>query len=371
MKADADISTRGAAARPWWRDPRWWRLAAATYAIAAASGYLFARLGVPLPWMLGPFFICGAISASGRELAVVPYGRETGQLMVGLTVGLRFTPATLLATLSLLPAMLLATLYVMVYTMAASFFFRPMAGVDRATAFFATAAGGVADMALVARQRGGDAAAVAIVHALRVSLTVAIVPILVVTLGTPGTAPDTAAAGGQGLIWLAFAIAGAVLCVQILKQKTALPNPWLVGPMFFGILLGATGMLVLAVPPIVIIVAQILLGTWLGCRFRREVLITLPRVAIAGVAASLFMMIAAFIGALALAGTTSLSVSTAFLALAPAAVTEMVITAKAMHLDAEIVTAFHVMRIFIVCSTILLTCRLHEYLQGAADASRI
>jgi hypothetical protein len=42
-----------------------------------------------------------------------------------------------------------------------------------------------------------------------------------------------------------------------------------------------------------------------------------------------------------------------------------------MHLDAEIVTAFHVMRIAIVCSTVLLVFKVYTQLQGASDGSRL
>lgn len=349
---------------PWWRDVDWWRRAALTYTLALAGGGLAAALGMPLPWMLGPFFFCGLAAALGARLGAVPLGRELGQLAVGLAVGMRFTPATLVATLSLMPAMLGATVYVVAYTMIGALLFRPLAGVSPSTAFFATAAGGVADMAVVAREKGADAAAVTIVHALRVSCTVAIVPILAVTYGREGDAVVPAAASVGSVLLLPVLVVAGLGAVWLLK-RTPLPNPWLVGPMFLSIGLSASGLMQVAVPGALIVLAQLLIGTWLGCRFRREVVVTLPRVALAGVAVALFMILAAFGGAEILALATGLPLTTAFLALAPAAVTEMVLTAKAMQLDAEIVTAFHVMRIFLVCSTVLAVYRLYNLLRGA------
>lgn len=338
-----------------------WSLAALlalTYAIALVGGWIASRLGLPLAWMLGPFFACGLVSVLGVSLRALPFGRQMAQITIGLGIGLRFTSATLLATLLLTPSMLAATIYVIGYTMLAAALFGPLAGVNRTTAFFATAAGGVADMALIARDRDGDAASVGIVHALRVSMTVAIIPLLVVSFGQPGEVPAEAPALDLSALWLfpAFA-AGAFLAWLV--QKTSLPNPWLVAPMFLGIVLGATGTLSVAVPSMAIVVAQLLLGTWLGCQFRRELLLALPRVAMAGIAVSLFMISAAFVGALALSGLTGLSLATSFLSLAPAAVTEMVLTAKIMHLDPEVITGFHVMRIFIICSTALLVYRVY------------
>jgi hypothetical protein len=360
-----------AAATPWWRDGSWWLRCVLAYAAAVAGGFVARQLAVPLPWMLGPFFVCGVLSAYGVRLAFMPMGREFAQMAVGLAVGLRFTPATLVATASLLPVMLLGTLYIMLFTFLAALIFRPLAGVDRTTAFFATAAGGVADMAIVARARGGDSSAVALVHALRVSTVVAIVPVLVITFGAPGSAPDTSAGGEElNLLLLGLVLVAAYIAARLLKH-TPLPNPWLVGPMLLGVVLGASGLLSLAVPPIMIIIAQVALGTWLGCQFKREVLLSVPRVAVAGLAVSLFMILAAVLGAFVMAATTDLPITTSFLSLAPAAVTEMVITAKVMHLDAEIVTAFHIMRVVIICSTVLLVFKIYSHLTGAPHGSGI
>ena len=118
------------------------------------------------------------------------------------------------------------------------------------------------------------------------------------------------------------------------------------------------------VPAGLIVAAQIMLGTWLGCQFRRELLAALPRVSAAAVVVSLFLIGCAAAGALALAALTGLPYTTSFLSLAPAAVTEMVLTAQVMHLQAEIVTAFHVMRIAVVSSTVLLVFKLYMVLRG-------
>jgi uncharacterized protein len=42
----------------------------------------------------------------------------------------------------------------------------------------------------------------------------------------------------------------------------------------------------------------------------------------------------------------------------------MVLTAQVMHLEAEVVTAFHVLRIAVVSSTVLLVFKLYLKLKG-------
>lgn len=345
------------------RSPRWWGVLVLTYAVALLAGSLASFINMPLPWMLGPFFVLAALSVAGFQFALMPFGRELGQVAIGIAVGMRFTPAVLAATASLLPAMVGATLYVIAFTMLAAFIFKPLARVDDVTAFFATAAGGVADMATVAKDYGGAPGSVAVVHAMRVSGVVALVPFLVVLFGRPGNAEMTSSAASSNLLLVLLVLVLGFLTARLLKP-TPLPNPWLVGPIFMGIILGVSGLLVVKVPALLIIVAQVMLGTWLGCQFRRDLLAALPRVSAAAIIISLFMIGCAAAGALALTAATGLPYTTSFLSLAPAAVTEMVLTAQVMHLEAEIVTAFHVMRIAVVSSTVLLVFKLYMMLKG-------
>ena len=342
----------------------------ATYALSSIAGYLATLIHLPLPWMLGPFFACGAVSAFGTRLAFLPMGRELGQVAIGLAVGMRFTPAILAAMVTLLPAMLVATAYVVAFTVVAALIFARLAAVDRTTAFFATAAGGVADMAVVAQQQGGNPNAVAIVHALRVSGVVSLVPILAVMFGSAGHIAPHIEDMTRSLPLLIVALVAGYGVARLLKP-TPLPNPWLVGPIFLGLVLSSGGVISLAVPGLLIVIAQIAIGTWLGCQFKREIIVTLPRVAAAGAAIALFMIAAAAVGAFVLQAATNLPYTTGFLALAPAAVTEMVLTAQYMQLDAELVTAFHIMRIAVVSSTILPVFKLYMKLQGGCDGSRL
>jgi uncharacterized protein len=345
-----------------YRQPRWWGLLVLTYAIATAAGFLADVVNMPLPFMLGPFFALAAFSIMGFESALVPMGRELGQVAIGVAVGMRFTPAVLATMAGLLPAMIAGTLYVIAFTMVAAFLFKPLAKVDNVTAFFATAAGGVADMATVAKEYGGAAGSVAVVHALRVSGVVAIVPFLVVIFGEHGTAPDAASAGSNWLL-VGLSLLLGYLMARLLKP-TPLPNPWLVGPILMGIIIGVLGLYTVTIPPTLIVIAQIMLGTWLGCQFKRDLLAALPRVTFAAVLVSIFMIGCAAFGALVLTLTTDLPFTTSFLSLAPAAVTEMVLTAQVMHLEAEVVTAFHVLRIAVVSSTVLLVFKLYLKLKG-------
>lgn len=327
-----------------------------SYAFATLVGYGATFAGIPLPWMIGPFLVFAFLSAGGVTAPLVPHGRELAQVAIGLAIGLRFTPPVIATTFALLPEMIGAAIYLLIATTLAAFLFRKLAGVDPITAFFATAAGGVADMAHVAQSYGGAPTSVAVVHALRVSLVVAIAP-LVAMSAADNLDQVPLPYDGNALV-LAGALIFAYLGAVALKP-TPLPNPWLVGPILAGCLLGVAGADMVVVPPLLITAAQIVLGVWLGCQFRRELLSMLPRVTVSGIVTGLFLIGTALFGAVLLSSISGLPFITAFLSTAPAAVTEMVLVAKVMHLDVEIVAAFHVIRILVVSTTVLWVYRLY------------
>lgn len=315
-------------------------------ALGVGGGALAAAFQVPLGWLIGAMLACAAGAAFAPPLAVPPFAREAAQALVGLGIGLKLTASVLGQAAALVPAILGATLYVVALSFASAALLRRMAKLDGPTAFLATAAAGVTEMAVLARRRGADDRAVALVQAQRVSIIVLIVPALVVLFGggRSGAAADPALGGGALLVL----VAAAVLAAMGMARLRGVPNPWLFGPLLAGgAYAGATGAGG-SMPGWVLVGAQVVLGTVLGCRFDREALARAPRVAAAGAIVALALIAASLLAALALRPLTGLPVATGVLAVAPAGLAEMVLTAKSLDLDAVAVTAFHLARIVLV-----------------------
>jgi uncharacterized protein len=328
----------------------------------AAAGKL---LSIPLPFLLGPLIACAVLTASGVALEAFPLGREAGQVVVGLGIGLRFVPAVLASIVTLLPMMVVATLLTIASTLLAAVILRRLGRVDTRTAFFATAAAGLAEMAIVAHQKGADGSSVAVVHLLRVTTIVTAIPLLATLVGTEGAILPPAIALEREALSLAilFSIAAAA---AFLAKPLRVPNSWLLVPAAIGAAVAASGLGPYAVPPLLLIAAQIAIGISLGCRFRRTLVARLPRVTLAGVVTTAVLIAAAAAIAWLVAWTTGLPYVTSLLAVAPAGVTEMGLTATAMHLDATTVTAFQLMRIAVVTTSILFVCGLFEALMRRA-----
>ncbi|WP_162939746.1 AbrB family transcriptional regulator [Neorhizobium sp. NCHU2750] len=337
---------------------------------AGACGALLAKLvGVPLPFLLGPLVFGAAATLAGAPVLTVPYGRQIGQVVVGVSIGLRFIPSVAVATLTLIPVMVAVTVLVIVATSIAALLLMRLGGVDRETAFFATAAAGLAEMAVVAQNKGANPDIVAVVHLIRVTSIVTSVPILLAIFGHPGDVPPVAVPLAAELLPLAGLLVVSGIAAYLVAPF-GMPNTWLLIPTLIGALVALSGFGPFAVPKLLLNLAQIVIGTWIGCRFRREIVARLPRVSLAAVATTAFLLASAALIASLVCWMTGLPFSTAFLSISPAGVTEMVLTATAMHLDAATVTGFQIMRIAVVMTTIPLVFRLFAYL-SAPDADRI
>jgi membrane AbrB-like protein len=336
--------------------------------LALAGGFAASHLKVPLAWVLGPLVFCAAASLAGLTLRPIPGAREGGQVIIGLAIGLRMTPAVVAATMSLVPAMVVGTFYVIAITTVAAFGLRISGQVDRKTAFFATSAAGMVEMAVLAHKLGGDPRVVSIVHAIRVASIVLVVPPLVFAFGMEGNVEQAAIAPLAPPLILAGLAAVACALVYV-TRVLHFPSPWFTGPILAGI--GAAALLdPISVPWTLFIAAQMTIGIALGCRFDRALLKRLPRVVVSALALSAVLVLASALGAIGLSAVSGLSLATSFLSIAPAAAAEMVLTAGIMHLDTTSVTAFHIVRIALINATALVTYKLYDRIADWLDSRK-
>ncbi|MFW5835062.1 MAG: AbrB family transcriptional regulator, partial [Pseudomonadota bacterium] len=158
-------------------------------AAAALGGLLLDRANVPLAWLLGALFAVAAMGLSGLPTRVPILLRRVGQTIVGVAVGLYVTREVALELVGLAPAMIAAALASMAASVVISRWLVHHTGIDGTTAYFASLPGGVAEMSVLAQQRGGEAALVALAQSLRVVAVVILLPPAMLLLGTVGEPP--------------------------------------------------------------------------------------------------------------------------------------------------------------------------------------
>lgn len=318
-----------------------------TLAIGGAGGFLLHLLHVPLAWLLGSLAAVAAAGLSGFALAVPPGGRQLGQLLLGGAIGLTFTPEVAEVVAAYAPVMVIAALLSILYGVVAAYSLRRTARVDDATAFFSSVPGGVAEMSILAERHGGHTAPVSLAQSLRILCVVITIPPAITLLGLTGVDPFQPSTlgfdlmGFAALITLSLAGGGAL-------AWTGIPNAWLLGPMAVALLVTVTESDLSSMPTALLNLSQVLIGSTLGMRYRRDRLLALRRFLPPAILSTIVLVGLNVVTGAVIGELVGLPVPTMALAVSPGGMAEMSITAKILHLGVPVVAAFHVARIFLV-----------------------
>ncbi|MCU0764957.1 MAG: AbrB family transcriptional regulator [Burkholderiaceae bacterium] len=335
----------------------------ATLAAALAGALLAAWLRLPLPWFTGPLLTLAAANMAGARLPCLPHARDGGQWIIGIALGLYFTPAVAREILRLAPWIAVNIGFVWLLGLAGAWLLHRLSGEGAATCFFAAQIGGASEMATQAERNGGRIDRVAAAHSLRIMMVALIVPFVLQWLGVRGVdaaLPATAAFDPMGLALLgALAAAGAVVLVRL-----GVPNPWMLGPLLVVAATTAQGIAFSALPGPVSNAGQLLIGIALGTRFTPEFFRAAPRYLAAVAAVTLLLLGLSALFGWWLAGAAMLAVPTAIVATTPGGIGEMAITAKVLQLGAPVVSAFHAIRMATVVLTVGPMYRLVRLLQA-------
>lgn len=334
--------------------------------IASIFGaYLAQYLGIPLPWTLGPLLIIAALRLLNAPVSSASPLRNFGQWVIGLTLGLYFTPHVLgiLAThwFAMLAGLLLALLLAAYGTVLLLKFGK----VDLKTAWFSSAIGGANEMAVLAERHGVRPDLVASAHTVRVILVVLAVPFACQFFNVSGvdsTVFEVKEFSVKGLMLLG----GLTVLGGFIAHYFKIPNAWVLGPMFVAMLLTINQIHLSIVPTELSKVAQLCIGWSLGDRFRPGFFKKAPQFLFYVVVFSATALFIAFGFALLLDHFIDLPLSSLAVSVAPGGIAEMAITAKVLQLGVPLVTAFQVSR---MVGVVLLTGPLYEHVVSKFDKS--
>ena len=317
-------------------------------AIGAAGGLLFFLLHLPLPWMLGAVTACMTAAIMGHPVLPPNRIRPATVAVIGVMLGARFTPDLLALAGAWTVSLTLLSVYMLCVSAVTVPYYRFAAKADWQTAYLAGMPAGLTEMVELGEEKGADVKAIILAHTLRIVITVALVAIWfrliegrnVGAMPDFGSAPLTAL---DAVLLLLCAVAGAWI-----GKLLRFPAPAFMGPLAASAILHATGVTASAPPALIVIAAQIILGTLLGCRFIGVRPIVLAHAAWLSLWATLATLFIALAFAALIHNVVGVSTDQVILALAPGGLTEMGLIALAINADVAFVALHHVARILIV-----------------------
>lgn len=327
---------------------------------ALLAAQLCVWLRTPIPWMLGPLLVTAVASVVGAPTRSSNALRNGGQWVIGVVLGLYFTPQVGALVLSLWWAIALAVVWALVMGAGFGVWLRRRHAAEfvhlpprawHATSYFASAIGGASEMTLLSERHGARTDLVAAAHSVRLVTVVLSVPFAMqwaqshwgLQLDTR-LLPGPSATHWPGLLWLGVATAGGALIMTWLNRA----NPWFMGALLVSMAMTLGGFDSTAVPVYLSNAAQLVIGVSLGVRFQREFAHTAPRWLFSVSLGTLLMMLMSLGFGLLLAKATGLHPATLILGTTPGGIAEMAITAKVLQLGVPVVTAFQVCRLVAV-----------------------
>lgn len=320
-------------------------------AIAFIGAHLAEWLHLPLPWLLGPLFITALLKINHAPIECHHSARNIGLSILGLTLGLYFTPQMIQLIASQWHILLLGLLFALSLGGVGSVILYRWGKVDFKTAWFASAIGGANEMSNLAEYYQARVDKVASAHTLRVLMVVVTIPFFYQFMGWHGIDHTTmnhhTDVNGYGLVLLIF-LAYLSSCIF---QYYKLPNPWTFGPLLAAILLTTQDIHLSAIPTSILHLGQVLLGWSLGNKFKPDFFKTAPHYLTVVALSNLAALLLTALFACSISFWTNIPLPTLGLSLSPGGVAEMALTANILQLGVPIVTAFHVVRMIGVLGT--------------------
>ncbi|RYG91499.1 AbrB family transcriptional regulator [Loktanella sp. IMCC34160] len=319
--------------------------------VGAAAGWTANRLGLPLPWMLGPMIANTLLSILKAPVAAPAGLRPFVIPVIGVLLGSTISAEILgrLGEWALTVAVMLPFLAV---AAAGSYFvYRRIGGYDPVTAYFSAMPGGLNEMLIMGAASGGVEKRIALAHASRILVVISFVGLFY------GLVLDVRSSSGAARGWVALStlspqdwawLGGCALVGIPVGRFLRLPAPVMLGPMLLSGIAHLLHLVEVAPPSLLVIAAQIVLGTVIGCRFLGASAREIGRDIWLGVWSSSAMLLVAVGFAFLTASLTDTPVAQVFLAYSPGGLTEMSLLALAMGQDVAYVSIMHLLRILIV-----------------------
>ncbi|TXL76294.1 AbrB family transcriptional regulator [Vineibacter terrae] len=326
-----------------------WRPVLLALAIGAAGGLSFFLLRMPLAWMMGAGVACTIAAMSGARIGVPNKLRQVMLVVLGVLLGSGFSPDML----QQMPRWLVTMAVLIVATLVSGSLIyallRRIGGYEANTAYFCAMPGGLNEMTMLGTAYGANERVIALMHAVRILAVVLTIPVWYRLMY--GTMSSVFQAGsratdltlGDVAILIACGVVGAFTA-----RRARMPAAMMFGPMLLSGVIHLTGVTASRPPGELVALAQVVIGSAIGCRFVGAVLRKVLRDIGYGLVSALLLIMLAVAFAWLGHKLTGLPTDDIILSYAPGGFAEMSLVGLALHADIAMVATHHLFRIFVV-----------------------
>ncbi len=319
--------------------------------LSVIGGIIGLKIGLPLPWMIGPMVIIMIYCALGQTAFAPKIYNTPARGILGYAIGSQFSPDSINAISHLGIGLALVPINSILIIIIGYQYFRRICRYEPATAFFGAIPGGLLDMVSLGEQFGADRRQLTLFHATRLGGTVLFASLLVSfypLFGKPEVHRPLLFTHYENSAIIVFFIIIGYFCGKLTK----LPAFPLLGPMILSAILHGSGLIDIKPAYILIIIGQSFVGARLGSEFNntnyREFRTTITRAVIF----TMITFVPTILSMAIMAYLTDMKPLTALLSFAPGGQSEMSILAFAVGAPVAIVALHQLWRVSLVLLSI-------------------
>ena len=319
---------------------------AAGLAASFAGGAAFAWFGVPAAWLSGAM-LASAVCAGLRLFPpMVGPLRDASMLIAGVSLGMGVTPDALEALRAYPVSLTLLVIGMMAIMGTSTFVLVRFAKWPLRESFFASAPGALTAVMITAAEVRADVGRIALLQVSRLFVLVMVLPTVITALEPPGQteAPAHLVISPVGL---AITFAASMVAAALL-HRLRVAAPLVMGAMAASALLAATGEIVGTLPSVMSNAGFVVIGTFIGQRFRDIDFASLVRVLPAiGLSMASTLTVAGLFAA-AVTVLTGIPIGATVVAFSPGGLEAMTILALALGQDPLYVSVHHLARFVLI-----------------------
>jgi len=312
--------------------------------VAALGGLIFHVLNIPAAWLSGAMMAVVVWGALGRARPMARPLVDLAMVISGATMGAAITPEALSAMSRYPLSLLLLTIGVVGIAGASTMWLTRMSGWKREDAVLASVPGALSTVLAIAADRKADVGSIAVVQSVRLLVLILVLPSIVVFIG-----------GGDGSMLLgqgqpianapdfALTLVGG-LALGLVFERLRVTAALLLGATVVSTMLHVTNTAPGVVPPVVATGGLVLIGAFVGERFRTLNGEALKRTIPAALGSCLISMVVAALFAGVTMVLVRVGLGDALVAFAPGGLEAMMVLAVILGLDPLYVGTHHLAR---------------------------
>lgn len=312
--------------------------------LSIIGGYIFSKLHIPIPWMLGPIVVL--IITQFIHKGELKWPRQLGDLgvvIVGTGIGLRFNIHLFESAGFILLYMFLLNVILIGGAVGIAYLISRFSKMPLRASVLGAIPGGLSQTVLFAeRENIGEVGSIFYFQVIRLLLVVMIVPFIVAgqAAGQTGDAKFS--------VSLVFIIA-MTWAFSVFMDRIHFPVAQFIAPIILLIALQlATPLTMPQIPGLVMVIAQLFIGAQIGLKLTPEKVQLPVRVLIGGVMSALALIALTLGSSFIMSFLMDTKFTTSFLSTAPGGIDQMVLLADAVNADISIVSLFQTSRLLFI-----------------------